>query len=108
MEKKENNRVETLAYIIADLKAENVELEQRIHQLMDDYNDVVRQLNGKDKHEPNTEGFTLGKLTEALDKCEVLEKENKQLKQQNILLLTDRNEAKPRADDCEYQSKALR
>lgn len=40
MEKKENNRMETLAYIIADLKAENVELELRIHQLMDDYNDV--------------------------------------------------------------------
>lgn len=107
MEKKENNRVETLAYIIADLKAENVELEQRIHQLVDAYNDVVRQLNGKEKHEPNTEGFTLGELTEALDKCEVLEKENKQLKQQNILLLTDRNEAKTRADDCEYQRKEL-
>lgn len=96
-----NNRVETLAYIIADLKAENVELEQRVHQFMDDYNDVVRQLNEKEKHEPNTEGFTLGELTEALDKCEVLEKENKQLKQQNVLLLTDRNEAKTRADDCD-------
>ena len=34
MEKKENNRMETLAYIIADLKAENVELEQRVYQLM--------------------------------------------------------------------------
>lgn len=101
MEKKENNRMETLAYIIADLKAENVELEQRIHQLMDDYNDVVRQLNGKEKHEPNTEGFTLGELTEALDKCESLEKDNKLLKQQCVQLQTERNEAKTRADDCD-------
>ena len=44
-----NNRMETLAYIIADLKAENFELEQRLHQLMDDYNDVVRQLRGMEK-----------------------------------------------------------
>lgn len=44
-----NNRMETLAYIIADLKSENVELEQRVHQLMDDYNDVVRQLNETEK-----------------------------------------------------------
>ena len=69
-----NNRMETLAYIIADLKAENVELEQRVHQLMDDYNDVVSQLRGMEKHEPNTEGYTLGELTEVLDKCEALEK----------------------------------
>ncbi|WP_294719464.1 hypothetical protein [Prevotella sp.] len=74
-----NNRMEVLAYIIADLKAENVELEQRVHQLIDDYNDVVRQLNGIEKHDPNTGGFTLGELTEALDKCEALEKDNKEL-----------------------------
>ena len=86
---------------IADLKAENVELEQRIHQLVDAYNDVVRQLNGKEKHEPNTEGFTLGELTEALDKCESLEKDNKLLKQQCVQLQTERNEAKTRADDCD-------
>lgn len=44
-----NNRMETLAYIIADLKAENIELTQRVHQLMDDYNDVVHLLNGTEK-----------------------------------------------------------
>lgn len=96
-----NNRMVTLAYIIADLKAENVMLEQRVHQLMDDYNDVVHQLNGKEKHEPNTEGFTLGELTEALDKCESLEKDNKLLKQQCVQLQTECNEAKTRADDCD-------
>lgn len=44
-----NNRIEVLAYIIADLKAENMELVQRVHQLVDDYNDVVHQLNGTEK-----------------------------------------------------------
>lgn len=44
-----DNRMEVLAYIIADLKAENIELTQRVHQLMDDYNDVVHLLNGTEK-----------------------------------------------------------
>ena len=74
-----NNRMEVLAYIIADLKAENMMMTERVHQLVDDYNDVVHQLNGKEKHEPNREGYTLGKLTEALDKCEALKKDYKQL-----------------------------
>ena len=74
-----DNRIEVLAYIIADLKTENMKLEQRVHQLVDDYNDVVRQLNGMEKHEPNTGGFILGELTESLDKCEALEKDNKEL-----------------------------
>ena len=102
-----NNRMETLAYIIADLKAENVELEQRVHQLMDDYNDVARQLRGMEKHEPNTEGYTLGELTEVLDKCEALEKDNKILKQQCVQLQTERNEAKTRFNNCESQKEEL-
>lgn len=45
MKTEENNRMEALACIIADLKAENMMLTERVHQLVDDYNDVVRQLN---------------------------------------------------------------
>ena len=48
MKTEENKRMLALSYIVADLKAENMELEQRVHQLMDDYNDVVSQLNGKE------------------------------------------------------------
>ena len=81
-----NNRMETLAYIIADLKAENVMMTERVHQLVDDYNDVVSQLRGMEKHEPNTEGCTLGELTEALDKCEALEKDYKQLAKEHRTL----------------------
>ena len=49
MKTEENKRVLALSCIVADLKAENVELEQRVHQLVDEYNDVVRQLNGNKK-----------------------------------------------------------
>lgn len=46
----ENKRMLALSYIVADLKTENMELAQRVQQLVDDYNNVVRQLNGKGKH----------------------------------------------------------
>lgn len=89
MKTEENNRMEALACIIADLKAENMMMTERVHQLVDDYNNVARQLRGKEKHEPNTEGYTLGELTEALDKCEALEKGKKELKQQCVHLQMD-------------------
>ena len=107
MKAEDNNRMEALAYIIADLKAENMMMTERVHQLTDDYNDVARQLRGKEKHEPNTEGYTLGELTEALDKCEALEKDNKILKLQCVLLQTENNEAKTRVDNCENQKEEL-
>ena len=44
-----NKRMLALACTVADLKAENMELEHRVQQLADEYNDVVRQLNGKQK-----------------------------------------------------------
>ena len=44
MKAEDNNRMEALAFIIADQKAENMMLTERMHQLTDDYNDVARQL----------------------------------------------------------------
>ena len=43
MKTEENKRMLALSYIVADLKAENMELVERVHQLVDDYNDVVQQ-----------------------------------------------------------------
>ncbi|WP_440432556.1 hypothetical protein [Prevotella sp.] len=75
-----NNRMETLAYIIADLKAENVELEQRVHQLMDDYNDVVRQLNEKEKqHDEKTPKQTSFDMNQLRYHCDTVEMMNKEL-----------------------------
>lgn len=76
-----NNRMEVLAYIIADLKAENMKMEQRVHQLVDDYNDVVRQLNGKEKRkDEDPSRQTLGEIMKMRDHCDKLEKENRELK----------------------------
>lgn len=49
MTTEENKRMLALSYIVADVKAENIELEQRVHQLMADYNEIARQLRGKEK-----------------------------------------------------------
>lgn len=76
-----NNRMETLAYIIADLKAENIELTQRVHQLVDEYNDVVRLLNGNEKRkDEGSSTKTLVKLRQTEEQCYKLERENQNLK----------------------------
>ena len=81
MKTEENKRMLALSYIVADLKAENIELAQRVHQLVDEYNEVAHQLNGKKKRK--NEGSltkTLVKLRDTEEQCYKLEGENKKLK----------------------------
>lgn len=108
METKENKRMLALSCIVADLKAENMELAQRVHQLLDDYNNVVRQLNGKETHkDEDIEGLLLRDMQKMRDHCDKLEKDNEQLKRQCVQLQTERNEAKTHADECELQKEEL-
>lgn len=80
MKTEENKRMLALSYIVADLKAENMELAQRVHQLMDDYNDVVRQLDGKETHKGEDPArLLLGNMQKMRDHCDKLEKENREL-----------------------------
>ena len=103
-----DNRIEVLSYIIADLKTENMELEQRVLQLVDDYNDVVRQLNGNGKRKDEDPAkLLLDNMQKMRDHCDKLEKENEQLKRQCVQLQTERNEAKTHADECELQKEEL-
>ena len=81
MTTEENKRMLALSYIVADLKAENIELAQRVQQLVDDYNDVARQFRGmenrKDKDSPKQ---TLDELKQLRDHCDMLEKNIEELK----------------------------
>ena len=80
MNTEENKRMLALAYVVADLNAENMELEQRVHQLVDDYNDVVRQLNGKEKRKnEDSSKRTMGELQLMHEQCEHLKRMNKEL-----------------------------
>ena len=81
MTTEENKRMLALSYIVADLKAENIELAQRVHQLVDDYNEVVRQLNCKGAHKDEDPAkLLLGNMQNMRDHCDKLEKENRELK----------------------------
>ena len=108
MKTEENKRMLALACIIADLKAENIELAQRVHQLENDYNDVVRQLDGKEKHKDEDPAkLFLADMQKMRDHCDMLEKNIEQLKRQCVQLQTERNEAKTHADECEHQKEVL-
>lgn len=53
--------MEALAHIIADLKAENMMMTERVHQLTDDYNNVARQLRGMEKRKDEDPANLYGK-----------------------------------------------
>ena len=81
MKAERNNRMEALAYVIADLKAENMMLTERVHQLTDDYNNVARQLRGMEKRkDEDSSRQTLGEMMQMRDHCDKLERENEELK----------------------------
>ena len=80
MTAEENKRMEALAYIIADLKAENIEMTQRVDQLTDVYNEAVRQQHGKEERkDENSSKQTLDEMLKMRDHCDELERENKKL-----------------------------
>lgn len=80
MTTEENKRMLALSYIVADLKAENMELVERVQQLVDDYNNVVRQLNGNEKRkDEDSAKLLLGNMQKMRDHCDKLEKENREL-----------------------------
>lgn len=80
MTPEENKRMFALSCIVADLKAENIELAQRVHQLVDDYNEVVRLLNGNEKRKDKNSKPTLGEVLDVRSRGYKLEVENKELK----------------------------
>ena len=108
MKEEENKRMLALSYMVADLKAENMELADRVQYLEDDYNKVVSLLhvmeNSKDKDPANK---TLDELKHLRDHCHMLEKNIEQLKRDCAQLLTERNNAKTRADECDMIAEDL-
>lgn len=106
MEKETNKRMEALACIIADLKAENMMMTERVHQLMDDYNEVVRQLNGREKRkDEDPTKQTLGEMMQMRDHCDKLEKDNKTLTNEykNLELMYDELNEKSNALESAYK-----
>lgn len=81
MKTEDNKRMEALAYIIADLKAKNMELDQSMREIAEKHNDVLRQLRGMEKRkDEDPSRQTLGEMMQMRDHCDKLEAENRELK----------------------------
>ena len=73
-----DNRIEVLAYIIADLKTENMELEQRVQQIAAEYSNAVCQPGAQEKRKDKDQlKQTIFEMREQYDK---LEREYKELR----------------------------
>ena len=108
MTTEENKRMLALSYIVADLKAENIELAQRVQQLVDDYNDVVRQLNGKEtRKDEDPAKRLLDNMQKMRDHCDKLEKENRELERFAKAMhefVIDKNLYMKKNNECPYHS----
>lgn len=80
MKEEENKRMLALSCIVADLKAENMELVEHVKKLVDDYNNVVRQLddnvNRKDEDQSKP---TFDEMQQMREHCDHPERLNKKL-----------------------------
>ena len=112
MKAEENKRMLALSYIVADLKAENMELAQRVHQLVDDYNDVVRQLNGNEKRKgKDSSKPTIDEMQQMRDHCDHPESENNGLdrfvKAMHEFVI-DKNLYVKKDNECPYRPGCIR
>ena len=81
MTTEENKRMLALSCIVADLKAENMELLKRMQNISAEFADVLYRLNEKEKRKnegPSTQ--TIVELRQMKEQCDKLERENRELK----------------------------
>lgn len=108
MKAEENKRMLALSCIVADLKAENMELEQRVHQLVDEYNDVVRQLNANEKRKDKDQlKQTIFEMREQYDKLEREYKELRFLAKGIHSFVKEKNLYLKKDDECPYCHRGI-
>ena len=111
MTAEENKRMLALSCIVADLKAENMELEHRVQQLVDDNNDVAHQLNGKQKRKnEDSSAQAFVKLRQTEEQCYKLERENKNLirfEKAIHAFVKDKNLYMKKDNECPYWHRGI-
>ena len=108
MKEEENKRMLALSYMVADLKAENMELADRVQYLEDEYNKVVSLLHVMEKRKDEDPAKnTLDEMKKLRDHCDILEKNIEELKRDCIQLQIERNKARNRADECDIIAEDL-
>ena len=81
MKTEENKRMLALSCIVADLKAENMELVQHMQNISAEFADVLCRLNEKEKRmNEGSSTKNLVELRQMQEQCDKLETENRDLK----------------------------
>ena len=81
MKTEEKKRMLALAYVVADLNAENMKLLQNMQNISSEFADVLCRLNEKEKRmNEGSSTQTFVKLRQTEEQCYKLERENKELK----------------------------
>ena len=106
MTTEENKRMLALSCIVADLKAENMELAQRVQQLAEEHNETTHQLNGKEERKDKDKlKQTLVELRQMREQCEHLKRTNKALDRFATamhLFVIDKNLYMEKGTSCGY------
>ena len=80
MTTEENKRMLALSCIVADLKAENMELVERVHQIAAEYSNAVCKPGVQEKRkDKDSSKRTMGELQLMHEQCEHLKRMNKEL-----------------------------
>ena len=108
MKTEENKRMLALACTVADMKTENMYLAQRVQELVDEYNNVAHQLNGKQKRKnKDSSKPEIDEMQQMRDHCDKLEKENRELDRFAKAMhefVIDKNLYIKKNNECPYHS----
>ena len=112
MTAEENKRMFALACTVADLKTENMYLAQRVQELVDEYNNVAHQLNGKQKRkDKDSSKPEIDEMQQMRDHCDHPESENNGLdrfvKAMHEFVI-DKNLYVKKDNECPYRPGGIR
>lgn len=103
-----NNRMETLAYIISDLKAENMELVERVQQLAAEYSNAVCQSGTQEKRKDKDQlKQTIFDMRKQYDKLEREYKELRFLAKGIHSFVKEKNLYIKKDDECPYCRRGI-
>ena len=111
MTTEENKRMLALSCILADMKAENIELLKRMQNISAEFADVLCRLNEKEKRmNEGSSTQTLVKLRQTEEQCYKLERENQNLKRFEKAIhafVKDKNLYMKKDNECPYWHRGI-
>ena len=111
MKTEENKRMLALSCIVADLKAENMELVRHMQNISSEFADVLCRLNEKEKRmNEGSSTQTLVELRQTEEQCYKLERENQNLKRCEKAIhafVKDKNLYMKKDNECPYWHRGI-